>query len=213
MHNNFSRWFNLNYMWIFNGLLLIFIFFAFLAPVLMKIRLEIPAKLIYRIYSYFCHQLSFRSYFLFGNQIYYPRKISGEYVQIYYDNLFEENLNLEKARNFVGNEEIGYKVALCQRDIAIYGTLLFTGFFFQITHRKIKPIPLSIWIIVGLIPLGLDGISQFGGLGIELFSFLPVRESSPVLRTITGSLFGGCTGLLVFPMIEESIQITKRNYH
>lgn len=197
-------------MWVVMGLLIIFILFAFLAPILMKIGFVIPAKVMYKIYSFFCHQLSFRSYFLFGEQIYYPRILSGVSVPIYYENLFEGNLDLENARNFIGNEKIGYKVALCQRDIAIYSSLLFTGLFFQITNKKIKPIPWFVWIIVGLIPLGLDGISQFGGLGINLFSFLPVRESSPDLRTITGSLFGVCTGLFMFPMIEESIQISQR---
>jgi len=37
-----------------------------------------------------------------------------------------------------------------------------------------------------------------------------VRESSPVLRTITGALFGVCTGLFMFPMIEETMLITNK---
>ena len=192
------------------GFLSIFLFLAILAPVLLKIGLESPAKIIYKIYEALCHQLSFRTYFLFGEQGYYPRRLSGVYSKIYYEDIITGQLDLDFARKFLGNERIGYKLALCQRDIAIYGSLLITGIIFQVTKRKIRPIPWYIWIFVGLLPIGIDGVSQFGGLGVNLFSFLPFRESSPFVRTITGSLFGISTGFFMFPMIEETMLISNR---
>ena len=197
-------------MWVIIGLLIVLVFFSFLAPVFMKIGINIPARTIYKLYNTFCHQLAFRSYYLFGQQSIYPRKLSGIATTIYYEDIITGDLDLQQAREFIGNEELGYKLALCQRDIAIYTSLLLIALWFQIIKRNIKPIPWSIWLVLGLIPIGLDGISQFGGLGINLFSFLPVRESSPVLRTITGALFGVCTGLFMFPMIEETMLITNK---
>src|SRR5690606_343660 len=43
----------------------------FLAPLLMQWGAELPARLIYTIYSFLCHQLPERSNFLFGPKISY----------------------------------------------------------------------------------------------------------------------------------------------
>ncbi len=203
----FSIWFNQNYMWIICGLLFLFLFFAFLAPVLMKLQLETPARLIYWTYDAFCHQLAFRSWFLFGEQPFYPRQLAGITGLLTYESITgDENLDLFYARNFYGNSQVGFKVALCQRDIAIYGSLLVCGLLFHFSGRKAKPLPWWSWILFGLVPIGLDGISQFGGLGISFLSWLPVRESTPVLRTITGCAFGISTAFFLFPLVEENMR-------
>jgi uncharacterized membrane protein len=194
-------------MWIIISLLFLFLLFAFLAPILMKIKLEQPARLIYWVYDAFCHQLAFRSWFIFGHQPFYPRELA--HVAYYFS--FEKaignsQLDLNFARDFLGNDTLGYKIALCQRDVAIYGSLLVFGLIFQLTGKKIKPIPWYFWILLGLLPIGLDGITQFGGLGISFLSWLPVRESTPLIRTITGILFGMTTGLFMFPLIEENMR-------
>src|SRR5512141_2584256 len=44
------------------------------APVLMHLGLTGPGQLIYTIYSPFCHQFPFRSWFFFGEQAAYPRE-------------------------------------------------------------------------------------------------------------------------------------------
>ena len=48
-----------------------------LAPVLMKAGWTTPANWIYKAYSLVCHQLSYRSFFLFGEQYAYPRELAG----------------------------------------------------------------------------------------------------------------------------------------
>ena len=209
---NISIWFNQNYMWIVCGLLFLFLFFAFLAPVLMKLQFETPARLIYWVYDAFCHQLAFRSWFLFGSQPYYPRQLAGLSDVLTYEAMTgDDNLDLVFARNFVGNAQVGFKVALCQRDVAVYTSLILCGLFFQLSCRKAKPLPWWIWILVGLAPIGLDGISQFGGLGIGFLSWLPVRESTPLLRTVTGCCFGISTAFFLFPLVEENMQERKRS--
>lgn len=203
----FFSWFNQNYMWIICGLLFLFISMAFFAPILMKINFELPAKLIYWIYDAFCHQLAFRSWFLFGEQFYYPRQLAGINGVLTYEFITGDvKLDLFFARNFYGNSQVGFKVALCQRDIAIYGSLLVCGLIFQLSGKKAKPLPWWSWILFGLVPIGVDGVSQFGGLGISFFSWLPVRESTPLLRTITGLSFGICTAFFLFPLVEENMQ-------
>jgi uncharacterized membrane protein len=47
------------------------------APTLMRIGATAPARLLYTLYSPFCHQFAFRSLFLYGEQTFYPRAISG----------------------------------------------------------------------------------------------------------------------------------------
>jgi uncharacterized membrane protein len=204
---SFSHWFNRNYMWVICGLIFIFLLIAFFAPILMKLRLEYLARPIYWIYDAFCHQLTFRSWFLFGAQPYYPRILAGIPSLMTYESATSDfQLDLLFARNFIGNDRLGYKVALCQRDIAIYGSLLISGLVFQLTGKKAKPLPWYVWILIGLFPIGIDGITQFGGLGINFLSWLPVRESTPLIRTITGLLFGISTAFFMFPLVEENMR-------
>jgi hypothetical protein len=42
----------------------------------------------------------------------------------------------------IGNEVMGYKVALCERDIATYGALLGVSVFFAFARRRMRPVPL-----------------------------------------------------------------------
>jgi uncharacterized membrane protein len=205
--DRFSFWFSKHYMFLFNLAVLIYVGFAFLAPVLMKIGAIDAAKTLYTLYKPLCHQLAFRSFFIFGDQIVYPRESA------HVDNLltFGEISGLDEndiilAREFTGNEQFGYKVALCQRDIAIYLSIFLFGMIFSMFGRKIKPIPWYIWLVFGIGPIGLDGFSQLlSQTGYALFNFLPYRESTPLLRVITGSLFGLLTAWYGYPFIEESV--------
>jgi uncharacterized membrane protein len=107
------------------------------------------------------------------------------------------------ASRFVGNEVVGYKVALCERDMAIYGSILLFGIVFALTGRRLKSLPWYIWILVGLVPIGLDGLSQL--LSQPPFGFWAVRESTPYLRVITGFLFGFTTAWFGYPLVEQAM--------
>jgi len=205
--DRFSRWFSNNYMVLMNLFSFFYVFLALFSPTLMKIGLERPARVIYTVYRPLCHQLAFRSFFLFGEQPYYPRELAGvEGVMTYGEATGYNENDLVTAREFLGNETLGYKMALCERDIAIYGAILLFGVVFSLTGKKIKPLPWYLWVLIGLGPIGLDGFSQLlSQTGLGIFNWLPLRESTPFLRALTGSLFGLATAWFGFPYLEESV--------
>jgi uncharacterized membrane protein/glutaredoxin len=211
--DRFAYWFSSHYMAVFNLLVVAYLGLAFLPPVLMKFGAEAPANLIYRGFSLVCHQLAFRSIYLFGVQFYYPRAAAGvkgvkTLQQATGLNEGSDSTDLYAARVFVGNEVVGYKVALCQRDLGIYAGILSFGVLFSLTKRRLQAIPWYVWIILGILPIAVDGLSQL--LSQPPLSFWPFRESTPVLRLLTGGLFGFFTAWFGYPMVEETMADTRR---
>lgn len=205
-----TYWLSRSYIWLISLFLLLYVGLPFLAPVFMKAGMDLPAKVIYTVYKPLCHQLSFRSWFIYGEQFYYPRELAGLTNVMTYEQITgNETIDIRAAQRFVGNEVVGFKVALCERDTAIYGSMLLFALIFIVSGRRIKPLPWYFWLIFGLIPIGLDGFSQLPGLSASLPAWLPHRESTPLLRTITGSLFGLLTAWYLFPLIEESMRETR----
>lgn len=210
INDKFSLWFAKSYVWVITIILLVFIAGALTPPLLMLSEKHNSAKLFYKFYSVLCHQLFFRSFTLGGEQFFYPRELAGFENMISYETATGRNADdLEFARQFLGNEQLGYKMGLCQRDIAIYLTMVVFGMVFQISGRKIKPIKWYVWFAIALIPIGLDGASQLPGLAAGWPDWLPIRESTPLLRVITGSLFGFGTAWFMFPLMEEGMQATR----
>lgn len=212
-----TEWLSAHYLFLFNTILFFYTFLPFTAPIFMKTGLSIPARVIYTIYSPLCHQFAFRSWFLFGEQPYYPRELAGINGVSSYESAVLQNPAvsepsvdfIDTARSFVGNEQLGYKVALCERDIALYAGILFFGIAFAFTRRKFKQIPWYIWLLFGLIPIGFDGASQLPGLISGLPGWLPMRESTPFWRTLTGGLFGVLSAWYLYPLIEETMNDTR----
>jgi uncharacterized membrane protein len=202
-------WLSKHYMMVFNGFVFLYLGLAFLAPVLMENGKVTPAKVIYTVYSRVCHQLAFRSWFLFGDQAAYPREIAGVEGLLTYEQMTGlDPFNLETASRFLGTADLGYKVALCQRDVAIYGGILLFGLIFALTGRKIPSLPLAAWFILGILPIAVDGVSQiFSQLPWHI---IPIRESTPLLRSISGGLFGFATAWFGYPVVEESMADTRK---
>ena len=214
-----SFWLSRHYLALLNFLIFLYVGLPFAAPVLMEVGAPIPARLIYTVYSPLCHQFAFRSFFLFGEQPYYPLKQAGltgiktfEDISGYSDAANPYSLSRLYARQYLGDPTIGYKVAICERDIAIYASILAFGLLYALTQRRIPTLHWLLWIVIGLGPIGLDGFSQlFSQLNWPwLASILPYRESTPFLRVLTGSLFGFTTAWFAYPNIEESMQETRR---
>lgn len=211
-----SYWISKHYLVVFNLFLVLYVGVPFLAPVFKKVGLNTPANVIYTIYSPLCHQWAFRSFFLFGEQAYYPHAAANipgvltfEQVSGISDATDPSRL---QARQFQGNQVVGYKVAFCQRDTAIWGGMALFGLVFAATRRKLPKLHWIIWVLFGLGPIGLDGFSQLISQIPNAFiqSILPYRESTPLLRVLTGFLFGVTTAWLMFPLIEESMADTRR---
>lgn len=207
--DKFFYWLSKHYMWVFNIFVFLYLALAVLAPVLQAGGNSSSANIIYAIYGRLCHQLSFRSWFIFGEQWAYPRAAAGiGNLMSYAEATGLDPGNLREAHDFVGNSVLGYKLALCQRDIAIYGSILFFGILFMITGRKIRSLPAVWWLVLGIVPIGLDGMSQ---LVSQLpWDFLPLRESTPLLRSLTGSLFGFTTAWFGYPLVEETMAETRK---
>ena len=208
--DRFTHWFSNHYLFVINLFLALYVGLPFLAPVLMRANLPGVARPIYSMYGAVCHQLAFRSWFLFGEQSAYPRAAAdvGD-LELYGEVTGLDEADLFAARNFVGNEQIGYKVAYCQRDIAIYGAMLIFGLVFALSRRRIPSLPWYVWIGLGILPVALDGGSQLLSQ-IPGFPFWEYRESTPLLRSLTGALFGLMTAWFGFPLVEESMQETRK---
>ncbi len=230
-------WFSRHWLAVFNVLVLIYVGLPILAPVLLNAGADGPARVIYTIYKPMCHQMTQRSFFLFGEQLAYPREIAGtnmQPIEAYVDDIPEfENVEagdwpafFTAARRFTGNEQLGYKTALCERDIGIYGFVLIGGLVFGLLRYrvKIRPLPLILFIIIGLGPIALDGFSQLfsywatpldgseaSGVLASIQSVLPLRESTPFLRTFTGAIFGFMLAWLAYPQIEKGMLGTRED--
>jgi uncharacterized membrane protein len=202
-------WLSKRYMVVFNGFVFAFVGLAFLAPILQSNGNTTPAQLIYSVYGRLCHQLAYRSWFIYGDQIAYPREeaqVDG--LRTYSQATGQDPLDINGAVSYLGNRIIGYKTALCQRDIAIYTGILLFGLIFTITRRKIPGLPIGIWFLLGIIPIGLDGVSQI--VSQLPWDIIPIRESTPFLRSLTGGLFGFSTAWFGYPIVEESMADTRK---
>ncbi len=229
--------FSRHWLAVFNLIIAIYVGLPMLAPVLMSAGIAGPARGIYFIYSPMCHQMASRSFFLFGEQYAYPRDLAGtelEPIEAYMadlpqfagvdpDNWVDFTL---ASRQLIGNQQLGYKMALCERDIAIYSFVLIGGLLYGLLRRRfrIKPLPFLLFVIVGMGPIGLDGFSQlFGywatpidgsqptGLMATISSIFSLRESTPLLRTATGALFGFMLAWLAYPHINQGMEGTERD--
>ena len=216
-----SYWIARHYLLLLNLFMLFYVGLPFLAPTLMKMGATLPAKAIYRIYSPLCHQFGFRSFFLYGEQAFYPlaeANVAG--VKTFEQATGIPNLDDPysitrfEARAYIGDETVGYKVALCERDVAIYLAMLTFGIIFGLTGRRIKSLHWALWLFIGIAPIALDGFSQlFSQFNWHwLASVFPYRESTPFLRALTGALFGFATAWFAYPNIEESMSETRQYY-
>jgi len=193
-------WLAKHWVVIFNGLAFLYIGLPFLAPVLMHLGAETFGLGIYRLYAPLCHQLPQRSFFLYGPQSSYTLAELFERVSV-------DELVGQWSGAFVGNGDVGYKIALCQRDVAIYGTILLAGLLYGLLRGRMRIRPLPLWAyLMGLVPMGIDGGYQWITNAADvLFDIsIPTYESNPARRVITGALFGLATVWLAYPYVQEA---------
>lgn len=200
-------WFSRHWLAVFNSLIFLYVALPFAAPALMRSGLEPAANVIYRVYSPLCHQLTFRSWFLFGEEAAYPLEETAVFSTTYSDISGSDQVDYIEASRYVGDEVVGFKVALCQRDIAIYGGILVAGLVFGLVRSRVRPVPILLWFVIGILPLAIDGGSQL----ISRLPFLgiPLRESTPLLRTVTGLLFAVMNVWLAYPNIDDAMKDTQ----
>ena len=180
-------WIARHWLALFNTAWGVYVLLPFLAPVFMDLGWYAPARMIYGLYSLFCHQLPDHSYFLFGPQVapLTPTLEAGG---------MPPDLGFFQQRRFIGNPLLGYKVGICQRDVAIYGSIFVGGLIFALVRKRVKPLPFKLFLIL-LIPMAVDGLTQLFGL----------RVSNWWLRSVTGAIFGFAAVFLAYPYVQEAM--------
>lgn len=189
----------------------------FLAPVFMQVGWEGLGNVVYFIYSFFCHQLPQRSFFLFGPKTMY----SLSEIQA----AWQSTINPLILRQFTGNAEMGWKVAWSDRMVSMYTSILLFAWWWNFLRRRSKQIPLWGFFLL-MLPMAFDGFSHFisdlAGLGrgfrdsnawlarLTNHTFTPAFYQGDMLgsfnswmRLITGVLFGLGIVWFAFPYIEE----------
>ena len=173
--------------WLFalNAALVVFLSGAFAAPVLAVAGLPSLADALYVAYHFTCHQWAFRSFFLFA---------PGPSPLAVYDQQQLSSAALDPF-TFVGAPDLGWKMAFCERDLAIYAGLLAVGLLYA-RRREMRPVGFGLYVLL-ILPMALDGFTQLFGW----------RESTWQLRTATGLLFGLASAWLVLPRLDASFGV------
>ena len=168
--------------WLFglNLAVAVFVGGALLAPTLAALGLDRAASALYAVYHFTCHQWAFRSFFLFGGQLVYDRQLL-------------DGLGVDPF-GFVGAPGLGWKLAFCERDLAIYVGLLVVGLLYA-GRGRLGPVGFRVYALL-IAPMALDGFTQLVGW----------RESSWQLRVVTGLLFGLASGWLLYPRFDAALR-------
>lgn len=201
-----------------------FVGLPFLAPVFMKLGWEFPGKAIYFLYSWLCHQLPQRSYFLFGPKVSY----SLAEIQAAWQNTD----NLLILRQFTGNAQMGWKVAWSDRMVWLYTSILIFGLVWWVFRHRLRKLP---WwgLILFTLPMVVDGTTHFlsdlSGLGqgfrdsnawlwawtggvlpASVYAGDAWNSFNGVARMVTGLLFGAGIVWFGFPYLDESFTASVR---
>jgi uncharacterized membrane protein len=204
-------WLSKHWLAILNTLALLYVGLPILSAVLLYLGVEGPGKLIQTIYGPpVCHQIPQRSWFLFGEKPAYSMDELMAYVEIETSSAQWQSVEAIYYVIGYGDATIGYKIPLCQRCIAIYGTISVAGLVYVLLrHRwKVHPIPWWVYVAFGIVPIGLDGGYQWLTYALNIMLSnppIPIHETTPALRTITGALFGLMTTWLAYPHVQDAM--------
>jgi uncharacterized membrane protein len=195
-----------------------------LAPVLMRFGASGPARGIYFIYSFLCHQYANRSFFLFGRKSMYTfRELQS---------VAPDADTWSGLRAFVGTAELGYKVAWSDRMVSLYGGILLGGLIFALVRRRVgRPR----WRVLALmtVPIVLDGVTHMiadvpgvgqgfrydnawlatltaNALPTGFYAGNALGSFNSWMRLISGLLFGLAVVWLVYPSLEIYFRDIRR---
>lgn len=221
--NRGTYWLACHWMLAVSILIGLYVGLPFLAPVFMNWGLEFPARAIYGIYSFLCHQLPQRSYFIFGQQFTY----SLSEIQPVWPDI----ANMRILRQFIGTPAMGWKVAWSDRMVSMYTSILIFGLLWYPFRRHLRAMRWQGWIVL-LLPMVLDGFthmaSDLAGLGQGFRdtnawlaaltnSALPATfyageawgSFNSIMRLVTGGLFGIGVVWFGFPYLDEYFEDFK----
>ncbi len=149
-----------------------------LAPVFMHIGWSAPARVIYFMYSWLCHQLPERSFFFFGSRL--------TYSLVEVQQAWRPTFDPVVLRQFIGNPQMGWKMAWSDRMVSMFTGLWLIGWLWWPLRKRLKVLP---WwgLALFLLPMAVDGmshlVSDLAGIGQGF------RDSNLWLAAITGHIF------------------------
>ena len=209
-----------------NLLIAVWVILPWLAPVFMHWGWGRVAGVIYFLYSLQCHQLPERSFFLFG-----PKPM---YSLAEIQSVWQNTANPFVLRQWIGNVDMGWKVAWSDRMVSMNTSILLGGLLYGFVRKWLKPLPFWTFAIL-LLPMVIDGgthaISDLAGIGQgfrDTNSWLQIITNNAFsttfyqgdalgsfnswMRLITGILFGmGLVGF-AYPYIHDSFaDIVRRS--
>jgi uncharacterized membrane protein len=200
-----------------NLLIALWVGLPWLAPVFMHLGWNSAGRVVYLLYSFQCHQLPERSYFLFGRQAMYSLAEIQSAWQTTNDPFI--------LRQFIGNPEMGWKVAWSDRMVSMYTSILFGGLLYGPVRNWMKP--LSFWkFAILLLAMAIDGathmVSDLAGIGqgfrdtnlwlqnitnnaysMAFYQGDALGSFNSWMRLITGILFGIALVGFVYPYIND----------
>lgn len=197
----------------------IYVSLPFLAPVFMQLGWKGPGNAIYLIYSFLCHQLPQRSFFLFGPKLSYSLAEIGSTGQ--------DMSNLLTLRRFIGNAAMGLKVAWSDRMVFMFTSMWVFGVLWWPLRKWLPRLPL--WgMVLFLLPMAVDGgthfLSDIAGLGLgfrdtnlwlsslsqnifrpEFYAGDAWGSFNSMMRMLTGILFGLGIIWFGFPILNNAL--------
>ena len=225
--NRLVYWLSRHWLLLFSLVFAVWVGLPWLAPVFMDLGWARVGEAIYLLYSFQCHQMPQRSFFLFGPRFMVPL----EQIQA----AWQPATNPLLLRQFIGNADMGWKVAWSDRMVSAYGSPLLWGLvFYWPLRQRIRP--LSIWgLILFSLPMALDGGTHMlsdviGGIGsgfrytntwlvaltnntfaASFYAGDAVGSLNFWLRLITGLLFGLGIVWFAYPRLGTAFAGTARH--
>lgn len=159
-----------------------------LPPILALSGNQGASNAFYQFHSYFCHQRLDRSFCFFSDNTLGdcvgPDTINGPVYAV-----------TGKSHSVIvsGGDIVGYELAACARDNAIYLAMLLGAlalpFFSRIENKDVPPV---LYFILAIVPLGIDGTGQLIGLW----------TSTNFMRVVTGTITGLAVPIYLLPMLN-----------
>jgi uncharacterized membrane protein len=206
----------------------LYVILPFLAPVFMHAGMSGAGNAIYSLYSWLCHQFPERSFFLFG------AKFTYSLVEV--QSAWQNSLDPMVLRQFIGNAEMGWKVAWSDRMVSMYLSTWLFGLLWWPLRRRLKPLP---WwgLALFLLPMFVDGITHFfsdlagleqgfrdtntwlvaltqNAFAADFYAGTTWGSFNSLARLFTGILFGLGIVWFFFPIMDkafsESANLTDR---
>ncbi len=222
--HSFGHWLDLHWFPVFLAVFGLWVWLPWLAPVAMHVGWNAPGNAIYLFYSFMCHQLPERSFFLFGSKPMY----SLAEVQA----AWQQSINPFVLRRFIGTQAMGWKLGWSDRMVSFYTSVWMFAVAWWPLRRKLKPLPIWAFALL-LLPMVVDGgshmVSDIAGIGrgfrdsnlwlatltqnalpASFYAGDALGSFNSTMRLITGILAGLGVAWLALPFIHNAQVLNRK---